>query len=83
MQLPLLMTASVSTQSVWFKVLKPYRGRKDSKVHLRFGREPVCGGLQGSSAQTIGFLKRNESTKALASSAIVFVGLYLGFGSDV
>lgn len=58
-------------ENVWFKVLKPYRGRKVSKVHLRFGREPVCGGLQGSSAQTIAFSKSNQSLK---SRIVRFIG---------
>ena len=51
-------------ENVWFKVLKPYRGKADSKVQLRFRREPICGGLQGSNAQTIGFSKSNQSIKA-------------------
>ena len=51
-------------ENVWFKVLKPYRGKKGAKVQLRFRREPICGGMQGSTAQTIGFSKSNQSVKA-------------------
>lgn len=51
-------------ENVWFKVLKPYRGMKGARVQLRFRREPICGGLQGSTAQTIGFSKSNQSVKA-------------------
>lgn len=51
-------------ENVWFKVLKPYRGKKDCGVKLRFKLEPICGGLQGSNIQTFGFSKSNQSLKA-------------------
>lgn len=51
-------------ENVWFRILKPFRGRRESGVVLRFAREPVCGGLQGSSAQTFAFSKSNTSFKA-------------------
>lgn len=52
-------------ECVWYDVLKRYRGLKNSGVSLRFKREPVCGGLQGSSAQTIAFSKDNQSVKSM------------------
>lgn len=58
-------------ENVWFRALKPYRGRKDCGVRLRFDREPVCGGLQGSTATTIAFSQSNQSFKAKLA---LFVG---------
>lgn len=57
-------------ENVWYRVLKPYRDKLSAKVKLRFGREPICGGLQGSSAQTIGFSKDNQSLKARAARLV-------------
>ena len=51
-------------ECVWFKVLKPFRGKKRCGVRLRLPVEPVCGGMQGSTAQTIAFSQSNESAKA-------------------
>ena len=51
-------------ECVWYDVLSKYRGMHDSGVSLRFDREPVCGGLQGSAAQTIAFSKQNQSLKS-------------------
>lgn len=51
-------------ENVWFRILKPYRDQRDCRVQLRFPVEPVCGGLQGSTAQTIAFSQSNESMKA-------------------
>ena len=51
-------------ECVWYDALAKYRREKDSGVSLRFKREPVCGGLQGSSAQTIAFSKDNLSFKS-------------------
>lgn len=51
-------------ECVWYDALVKYRGGKDCGVSLRFKREPVCGGLQGSSAQTIAFSKNNLSFKS-------------------
>ena len=58
-------------ECVWYDALKAYRGEKDSGVSLRFAREPICGGFQGSSAQTIAFSKSNQSLK---SNIMRFVG---------
>lgn len=58
-------------ECVWYDALKRYRGQKGGGVSLRFPREPVCGGLQGSSAQTIVFSKNNQSLK---SKIMRFVG---------
>lgn len=52
-------------ECVWYDVLKRYRGVKNSGVSLRFKLEPICGGLQGSSAQTIAFSKDNQSFKSM------------------
>ena len=49
---------------VWYDALKEYRGKKGCGVSLRFKHEPICGGLQGSSAQTIAFSKSNQSLKS-------------------
>jgi hypothetical protein len=51
-------------ECVWYDYLKQYRGKSNSGVQLRFKREPICGGLQGSSAQTIAFSKSNQSLKS-------------------
>ncbi|MBR2770545.1 MAG: hypothetical protein IKD78_00785, partial [Bacteroidales bacterium] len=51
-------------ECVWYDALKRYRGKKGCGVNLRFKREPICGGLQGSKAQTIAFSKRNQSLKS-------------------
>ena len=51
-------------ECVWYDALAKYRHEKDRGVNLRFKREPVCGGLQGSSAQTIAFSKDNLSLKS-------------------
>ena len=51
-------------ECVWYDALKGYRGKKGCGVSLRFRREPICGGLQGSSAQTIAFSKSNQSLKS-------------------
>lgn len=58
-------------ENVWFRVLKPYRGQRKSGVSLRFDIEPVCGGMQGSTAQTIAFSQSNRSFKARVA---LFVG---------
>lgn len=51
-------------ENVWFSILKPFREKKDYSVSLRFSREPICGGLQGSSVQTFVFSQSNNSIKA-------------------
>lgn len=51
-------------EDVWFGALGKYRGVKDCGISLRFDREPVCGGLQGSSGDTISFSKDNASLKS-------------------
>ena len=51
-------------ENVWYRILSKYRGKKDSGVILRFNREPICGGMQGSSVETIAFSKSNMSAKA-------------------
>lgn len=61
-------------ECVWYDALKRYRGQMGSGVSLRFRREPICGGLQGSNAQTIAFSKSNQSLK---SSIIRFVGNFI------
>lgn len=61
-------------ENVWFKVLKPYRSQRHARVVLRFRREPICGGRQGSSAQTIVFSKSNQSLKARLAR---FVGNFI------
>lgn len=58
-------------ENVWFRVLKPYRGKKGTGVKLRFDIEPVCGGMQGSTATTIAFSQSNQSFKARLA---LFVG---------
>lgn len=58
-------------ECVWYDILAPYRGKRGSGVCLRFKREPICGGLQGSSVQTIAFSKSNQSLK---SKIMRFVG---------
>ena len=50
-------------ENVWFRILKPFREKKDNYVSLRFSREPICGGLQGSSVQTFVFSQSNNSIK--------------------
>ena len=51
-------------ECVLYEVLKQYRGKRGSGVSLRFDREPICGGLQGSMSQTIAFCKNNQSLKS-------------------
>ena len=51
-------------ECVWYRILSPFRGRKASGVSLRFRREPVCGGLQGSNLAAKSFNKRNDSLRA-------------------
>ncbi len=58
-------------ECVWYDALKGFRGKKGCGVSLRFRREPICGGLQGSGAQTIAFSKSNQSLK---SRIMRFVG---------
>ena len=58
-------------ECVWYDALKEYRAKKRRGVSLRLRREPICGGLQGSSAQTIAFSKSNQSLK---SRIMRFVG---------
>lgn len=53
-------------ENIWFRILKTYRGQENCGVRLRLPVEPVCGGLQGSLAQTLVFSKNNESMKAKA-----------------
>lgn len=50
-------------ECVWYDELKQYRGKEKCGVRLRFNREPICGGMQGSSAQTVAFSKNNQSFK--------------------
>jgi len=49
---------------VWHRILSPYRKVKNSGVKLRLPVEPICGGMQGSTSQTIAFSQSNESVKA-------------------
>lgn len=58
-------------ECVWHKSLIGFRGNRSSGVSLRFGREPICGGMQGSEAKTIVFSKRNDSLK---SAVMRFIG---------
>lgn len=51
-------------ENVWFRLLKPYRGKKDSKMILRFDEEPFCGGRQGSTNTTFFFSQDNQSSLA-------------------
>jgi len=54
-------------ECVWFRKFKSLLARsdRDSRVlSLRFRREPVLGGLQGSDANTAAFSKSNTSFKA-------------------
>ena len=51
-------------ECVWHKALIGFRGKGNSGVSLRFGREPVCGGMQGSDAKTIAFSRKNDSLKS-------------------
>ena len=51
-------------ENVWFRLFKPYRGKKDSKMILRFDEEPVCGGRQGSTNTTFIFSQDNQSKLA-------------------
>lgn len=53
-------------ENVWFKLLKPHRGKKDSKMILRFDEEPNCGGRQGSTNTTLFFSQNNQSILAKA-----------------
>lgn len=52
-------------ECVWYRLLKDYRFQMNGGVQLRLPVEPVCGGMQGSTAQTIAFSRSNESAKAL------------------
>lgn len=49
---------------VWHRILSPYRKMKKCGVKLRLPVEPICGGMQGSTAQTLAFSQSNESAKA-------------------
>lgn len=51
-------------ECVWYRRLIGYRRNKDCRVSLRFRREPVCGGLQGSYGSSFAFSKDNNSRKA-------------------
>ena len=57
-------------ECVWYRHLVKYRSSRSLGVQLRFDREPVCGGLQGSDAQTFAFCKYNQSMKAWIWRAI-------------
>lgn len=52
-------------ENVWYRKLIKYRGTRRG-VALRFGREPVCGGVQGSNLNAITFAKSNRSLKSRA-----------------
>lgn len=59
-------------ENVWYRLLVGYRHKQSSdRVSLRFRREPVCGGVQGSNLAAITFAKSNRSLK---SRCIRFVG---------
>jgi len=49
---------------VWHRILIPYRKNKNGGVKLRLPVEPICGGMQGSTAQTLAFSQSNESAQA-------------------
>ena len=51
-------------ECVWYRELIKWRNNKDKHVSLRFKREPICGGLQGSVGDTFAFTKDNNSAKA-------------------
>ena len=57
-------------ENVWFRLLKPYRGKRDSKMILRFDEEPNCGGRQGSTNTTLFFSQDNQSIKARVKRGI-------------
>jgi hypothetical protein len=57
-------------ECVWHKLLVKFRGDSRSGVSLRFGREPVCGGMQGSVAKTIAFSKRNDSFRSVVMRGV-------------
>lgn len=50
-------------ECVWYRELIRWRYSKDERVRLRFRREPICGGLQGSICDTFAFSKDNNSLK--------------------
>lgn len=50
-------------ECVWFRELVKYRGNDSQCVRLRFSREPICGGQQGSNVDTLAFSKDNNSLK--------------------
>lgn len=50
---------------VWFHLLKPYRGKADSGMVLRFDEELFCGGMQGSVNDTVVFSQSNQSFMAV------------------
>ena len=58
-------------ECVWYQELVKHRADRDRRVRLRFRREPVCGGMQGSFASTFAFSKSNNSVK---SRIMRFVG---------
>ena len=51
-------------ENVWFRKLKPYRGKKDSKMVLRLDEEPSLGGFQGSVSNAATFSQNNLSFKS-------------------
>ena len=51
-------------EDVMYDYLKPFRGVPHSGVSCRFGREPKCGGVQGSRQNALSFSKDNRSLKS-------------------
>ena len=57
-------------ECVWYRTLSRFRNVRGSGVSLRFRREPVCGGMQGSVANTMAFSKCNDSLKSRAMRVV-------------
>jgi len=51
-------------ENVWFRLLKPYRGKADSGMILRLDEEPFLGGRQGSTGTSLTFSQDNLSKKS-------------------
>lgn len=51
-------------EDMLFEYMKPFRGKRNTGVSCRFQLEPICGGLQGSSGDTLSFSKDNMSIKS-------------------
>lgn len=51
-------------ENLMYDYMKPFRHVANSPVNCRFKREPICGGLQGSTMDAMSFSQDNRSIKS-------------------